>query len=75
MAQVAEIQYNQKIMEKKKEKEISEVSIINVYYYSLMSPCMIVQIENEAHMAKVVKQADAEYYMAQKVSEANKVVK
>ena len=31
------------------------------------------QIENESHMAKVMAQADAEYYLAQKTAEANKV--
>lgn len=54
VAQVAEIQYNQKIMEKKKQKEIS-------------------QIENEAHHAKVIAEADAEYYLAQKTADANKL--
>ena len=31
------------------------------------------QIENESHMVKVMAQADAEYYLAQKTAEANKV--
>ena len=31
------------------------------------------QIGNESHMAKVMAQADAEYYLAQKTAEANKV--
>jgi regulator of protease activity HflC (stomatin/prohibitin superfamily) len=54
VAEVAEIQYNQRIMEKKKQKEIS-------------------QIENESHTAKVLAEADAEYYLAQKTAEANKL--
>lgn len=53
-AQVAEIQFNQKIMEKEKMKRMSE-------------------IENEAHYAKITKQADAEFYFAQKTAEANKL--
>lgn len=31
------------------------------------------QIDNEAHLAKVVTEADAEYYLAQKTAESNKV--
>ena len=31
------------------------------------------QIENEAHHAKVIAEADAEYYLAQKTADANKV--
>ena len=31
------------------------------------------QIENEAHLAKVTAQADADFYLMQKQSEANRV--
>ena len=31
------------------------------------------QIDNEAHLAKVTAQADADYYLTQKQAEANKV--
>ena len=54
VAEVAEIQYNQRIMEKEKLKRMS-------------------QIENEAHLATVTAEADAEFYKARKQAEANQV--
>lgn len=54
MAEVASIQYDRMIMEKKKQKEISEV-------------------ENQAHKARIISQADADYYLIQKQAESNKV--
>ena len=35
--------------------------------------CFLLKIENDAHYAKVTKQADADFYFAQKTAEANKV--
>lgn len=54
MSQVAQIEYDRLIMQKEKQKQMS-------------------QLENEAHLAKVKAQADADYYLAQKQSESNKV--
>lgn len=45
------------------------VSRISVELYMYIA----LQIENESHMAKVLNEADAEYYLAQKTAEANKV--
>ena len=54
MSQVAQIEYDRLIMQKEKQKQMS-------------------QLENEAHLAKIKSQADAEYYLVQKQSESNKV--
>ena len=54
MAAVARIQYDRMIMEKLKQKEISD-------------------IENQAHHAQVISQADADFYLIQKQAESNKV--
>ena len=35
--------------------------------------CFLLKSENDAHYAKVTKQADADFYFAQKTAEANKV--
>ena len=51
---MARIQYDRMIMEKMKQKEISDV-------------------ENQAHEARVISQADADYYLMQKQAESNKV--
>uniref|UniRef100_V9KUG1 Erlin-1 n=1 Tax=Callorhinchus milii TaxID=7868 RepID=V9KUG1_CALMI len=53
-AQVASIQFQQKVMEKETEKKISE-------------------IEDSAFLAREKARADAEFYTAQRVSEANQV--
>ncbi|GFO38925.1 erlin-1 [Plakobranchus ocellatus] len=54
VAQVAKIQWDQKIMEKESEKKMSE-------------------IEDATHLAKEKAKADAEFYRADRESEANKV--
>lgn len=54
VAQVAEIKFGQKIMEKETEKKIS-------------------QIEDGAFLARQKAKADAEFYTAQRVAEANKM--
>lgn len=54
LAEVAAIEFDRMIMEKKKQKEIADV-------------------ENEAHRARTLNEADSEYYRIQKVAEANKV--
>uniref|UniRef100_A0A8C3G9P0 Erlin-1 n=1 Tax=Cyclopterus lumpus TaxID=8103 RepID=A0A8C3G9P0_CYCLU len=54
VAQVAEIHFQQKVMEKETEKRIS-------------------QIEDSAYLAREKAKADAEYYTAERFSEANKV--
>uniref|UniRef100_A0A7N8WSI9 ER lipid raft associated 2 n=1 Tax=Mastacembelus armatus TaxID=205130 RepID=A0A7N8WSI9_9TELE len=54
VAQVAEIKYGQKVMEKETEKKISE-------------------IEDSAFLARQKAKADAEFYTAQRVAEANKL--
>ncbi|KAJ8406728.1 hypothetical protein AAFF_G00296440 [Aldrovandia affinis] len=54
IAQVAEIHYKQKVMEKETEKKISE-------------------IEDVAFLAREKARADAEYYTAEKLAEANKM--
>ena len=56
MAQVASIEYDQKIMQKEKQKQISV-------------------IEDSAHLARVKAQADAEFYLAERQAESNKVEK
>ncbi|KRZ59999.1 Erlin-1, partial [Trichinella nativa] len=55
VAQVAKIEYAQKILEKESLKKISE-------------------LEDQTYLAKVKSQADAEYYNAVKMAEANKVL-
>ena len=52
---MAQIEYNRKIMEKEKQKQMS-------------------QIENEAHLARITSQADADYYLMEKQAESNKVL-
>ncbi|XP_041921543.1 erlin-1 [Alosa sapidissima] len=52
--QVAEIHFQQKVMEKQTEKKISE-------------------IEDSAFLAREKAKADAEYYTAEKIAEANRV--
>ena len=54
MSQVAQIEYDRMIMQKKKQKQMS-------------------QLEDEAHLAKIKSQADAEFYLTQKQAESNKV--
>ena len=54
MSQVAQIEYDRMIMQKEKQKQMS-------------------QLENEAHLAKIKSQADADYYLTQKQAESNKV--
>uniref|UniRef100_A0A3B3R185 Erlin-1 n=1 Tax=Paramormyrops kingsleyae TaxID=1676925 RepID=A0A3B3R185_9TELE len=54
IAQVAEIQFKQKVMEKETEKKISE-------------------IEDSAFLARERAKADAEYYTAERLAEANRV--
>uniref|UniRef100_A0A671XWJ5 ER lipid raft associated 2 n=1 Tax=Sparus aurata TaxID=8175 RepID=A0A671XWJ5_SPAAU len=54
VAQVAEIKFGQKVMEKETEKRIS-------------------QIEDGAFLAREKARADAEFYTAQRVAEANKI--
>ena len=54
MSQVAQIEYDRLIMQKEKQKQMS-------------------QLENEAHLAKIKSQADADYYLVQNQSESNKV--
>ncbi|XP_073509656.1 erlin-2 isoform X2 [Phyllobates terribilis] len=54
VAQVAEIKYGQKVMEKETEKRISE-------------------IEDSAFLAREKARADAEFYTARKLSDANKL--
>ncbi|KAG9488940.1 erlin-2 [Eleutherodactylus coqui] len=54
VAQVAEIKYGQKVMEKETEKRISE-------------------IEDSAFLARERARADAEFYTAQKLANANKL--
>ncbi|XP_068111465.1 erlin-1 isoform X2 [Hyperolius riggenbachi] len=54
VAQVAKIQFQQKVMEKETEKRISE-------------------IEDSAYLARERARADAEFYTAEKFSEANKL--
>lgn len=54
MSQVAQIEYDRMIMQKEKQKQMS-------------------QLENEAHLAKIKSQADADYYLMQKQAESNKV--
>uniref|UniRef100_A0A8C4TJT4 Erlin-1 n=1 Tax=Erpetoichthys calabaricus TaxID=27687 RepID=A0A8C4TJT4_ERPCA len=54
VAQVAEIQFKQKVMEKETEKKISE-------------------IEDAAFLARQKARADAEYYTAEKMAEANRM--
>ena len=55
MKQVAQIQFEQKVMEKEKQKEMS-------------------QIEDLTKLARLKAQADADFYTAQKMSDANKVL-
>ena len=55
MAEVAGIQFDQKVMEKQKMKEMS-------------------RIEDESKLARLKAQADADFYTAQKESEANNVI-
>ena len=54
MAEVASIQYDRMIMEKKKQKEISDV-------------------ENQAHQARIISQADADFYLMEKQAASNQV--
>ena len=54
MSLVAQIEYDRMIMQKEKQKQMS-------------------QLENEAHLAKVRSQADAEFYLVEKQAESNKV--
>ena len=54
MKQVAQIQFEQKVMEKEKQKEMS-------------------LIEDMTKLARLKAQADADFYTAQKLSDANKV--
>lgn len=54
VAQVAQIKYGQKVMEKETEKQISE-------------------IEDSAFLAREKARADAEFYTAQRLADANKV--
>ena len=54
MSQVAQIEYDRMIMQKEKQKQMS-------------------QLENEAHLATIKSQADADYYLTQKQAESNKV--
>ena len=54
MKMVAQIQFEQKVMEKEKQKEMS-------------------RIEDEAKLARLKAQADADFYTAQKLSDGNKV--
>ncbi|KAJ8286236.1 hypothetical protein GJAV_G00036120 [Gymnothorax javanicus] len=54
LAQVAEIKYGQKVMEKETEKRISE-------------------IEDDAFLAREKARADAEFYTAHRIAEANKL--
>ncbi|XP_069842934.1 erlin-2 [Dendropsophus ebraccatus] len=54
VAQVAEIKYGQKVMEKETEKKISE-------------------IEDSAFLAREKARADAEFYTAERLAEANKL--
>ncbi len=54
VAEVTKIQYDRKIMEKEKQKRMSE-------------------IEDEASLARGKAQADAEYYLTEKQTEANRV--
>ncbi|KAM3927170.1 erlin-2 isoform 1-T2 [Leptodactylus fuscus] len=54
VAQVAEIKYGQKVMEKETEKKISE-------------------IEDSAFLAREKARADAEFYTAQRLADANKL--
>ena len=53
--QVAQIQFDQKVMEKDKQMEMS-------------------RIEDLTKLARLKAQADADYYTAQKMSDANKVL-
>ena len=55
MKQVAQIQFDQKVMEKDKQMEMS-------------------RIEDLTKLARLKAQADADYYTAQKMSDANKVL-
>ena len=55
MKQVALIQFEQKVMEKDKQKEMS-------------------RIEDLTKLARLKAQADADFYTAQKMSDANKVL-
>ena len=54
MSQVAQIEYDRLIMQKEKQKQMS-------------------QLESEANLAKIKSQADAEFYLANKQTESNRV--
>ncbi|NP_001391044.1 erlin-2 isoform 4 [Mus musculus] len=62
VAQVAEITYGQKVMEKETEKKISEIEV----------PCTLHPLD-AAFLAREKAKADAECYTALKIAEANKL--
>lgn len=82
VAQVAEIQFKQKVMEKETEKKISEIEGYSLFIFpslcgplrfslSLYKYCLFVS--DAAFLAREKAKADAEYYTAAKSAEANRV--
>ncbi|CAI8018548.1 Erlin-2-B [Geodia barretti] len=68
----AETERKKAIIEAEKVAEVAEIQY-NQRIMEKKKQKEISQIENEAHTAKVLAEADAEYYLAQKTAEANKL--
>ncbi len=82
MAQVAEIHFQQKVMEKETEKKISEIEglfyLLRIFIARATRSMLLIRhiyliVTDSAFLAKERARADAEYYTAAKFAEANKV--
>ncbi|XP_031679135.1 erlin-1 isoform X1 [Oncorhynchus kisutch] len=81
VAEVAQIHFQQKVMEKETEKRISEIEgvcVWCVWYVVCVCVCVrilmnSVSISDTAFLAKMKARADAEYYTAAKFAEANRL--
>ncbi len=84
MAQVAEIHFQQKVMEKETEKRISEIEglvyLLRIFIARATQSMLLIRhiyliVTDSAFLAREKARADAEYYTAAKFAEANKVKK
>lgn len=79
MAQVAEIHFQQKVMEKETEKKISEIEglvyLQRIFIAHVTKSMLLIHlfVTDAAFLAREKARADAEYYTAAKFAEANRV--